>query len=115
MNADMEERHYVVFDSLHNYSNSDMEQKITLVLDVLGKPEVKGSGWTFQYPDCTQQTDGHSCGIAMVNTIDCTLYKDTPGWIPKKPGLMRTLYYRMCVDGILPEVIPYSTHVLISC
>jgi hypothetical protein len=113
--ADMEERHCVVFDSLHNCSNSDMEQKIELVLDALGEPEAKGSGWMFQYPDCAQQMDGHSCSIAMVNTIDCILYEGAFQWIPKKPGLMRMLYYRMCIDGILPEVIPYSILVLISC
>ncbi|KAG2060743.1 hypothetical protein BDR06DRAFT_966605 [Suillus hirtellus] len=68
MDADMEERHCIVFDSLRNYSNGNMKQKIALVLDALGELEVKGSGWTFQYPNCAQQMDGHSCNIAMVDS-----------------------------------------------
>lgn len=110
VDANMEERSCLVYDSLHNACDrGGIEKDMELVLDRLGKPAEKGSGWIFQYPDCPQQLDVSSCGVAMVNTIDWIAHQNVSRWIPNQPGLMRASYYRMCVDGVLPEVIPHLT------
>lgn len=108
VNADMVKRSCIVFNSLHNVlDRGGMEKEIELVLDRLGKLVEKSSGWIFQYLDCSQQLNISLCNIIMMNMINWIVHQNISRGIPNQPDLIRTSYYRMCVDSVLPEVIPY--------